>query len=125
MRFLQELISSIKAGWHAGRGHKATRQGELEKALRHYELAVEYEKRSEKDGSGLSPVTLECLARAHARLGNYKEATTLAEQCRELYMQQYPGTKLVSDCLARIEHFIALLHAGNTNAINKFIAIAR
>ncbi len=113
----------MKAGWHSGRGHKATRRGEYEKALRHYELALEYEGKEGKCGAGSNPVAIECIARTQARLGNYREALLAAEKAKNLYKQLNQNTKLVADCTARVERFINLLKTENTDEIKAFLII--
>jgi len=123
MKLIRELISGAKSGWYSGRGHKATRRGEYEKALRYYELALEYEGKEGKCSICPNPVAIECIARTQARLGNLKEALIAAEKSQELYGQLDPNTKLVADCTNRVEFFIALLKAGNTDEINKFLVI--
>ena len=123
MKLIRELINGAKSGWYSGRGHKATRRGEYEKALHYYELALEYEGKEGKCGIGPNPVAMECIARSHARLGNLKEALIAAEKSQELYKQLAPNTKIVADCSTRVEFFIALLKAGNTDEINKFLVI--
>lgn len=115
-----ELISAAKAGGHSGKGHKATRRGEYEKALQHYKVAVEYEA---KTTAGPNPVSIECIARTQARLGNFKEALLAAEKSHDLFKQLNPNTNIVADSTARVERFIDLLKAGNTDEINKFLAI--
>lgn len=106
---IRELISGLKAGWHSGRGHKATRHKEYEKALLHYELALKYEREEGKIGSGPNPATLECLARTQARLGNYKEALLTAEKSYELYRQFTSPGQVVISSIARVEQFITAL----------------
>jgi tetratricopeptide (TPR) repeat protein len=118
-----ELICNIKSGWHSGKGHKATRQGKYEKALRHYQLAFEYETQNGKCGSGPNPVTIECLAHTHARLGNYEEALLAAEISKDLFNKLNTNTKFVDDCIKRVEHFIATLKAGNKDEINKSLIV--
>jgi len=123
IKIIQELINGAKSGWYSGKGHKATRRGEYEKALRYYELALECEEKEGKCGAGPNPVAIECISRTHARLGNYKEALLAAEKSKDLYKRLNPNTKIVDDCTKRVEHFIALLKAGNTDEINKFLTI--
>ena len=120
---IRELISNMKSGWHSGKGHKATRQGKYEKALWHYQRAVEYDSRAGQCGSGLNPVTIECIARTHARLGNYKEALIEAEKSYDLYKRLNPNTRIVAESKARIEAFINILKNGNTEEIKKILNI--
>lgn len=120
---IRELISSIKAGWHSGKGHKATKLGKYEKALRHYQLAAEYEKLTGKYGSGPNPVSLECVARTQARLGNFKDALIGAEKSYELYKRLNPNTKILAESLKRIEKLINLLNTGNEEELKKFLVI--
>jgi tetratricopeptide (TPR) repeat protein len=118
---IRELISGIKAGWHSGKGHRATRLGKYEKALTHYQLAVEYEKLTSKYGSGPNPTSLECIARTQARLGNYKDALIEAEKSHELYKRLNPNTEVVAESTKRIEKFINLLNTGNEEELKKFL----
>jgi len=66
MKFVREIIYAVAPSWNSGKGHKFTRRGEYEKALRHYQLALEYDAKS---GSEPNPTKVECLARTQARLG--------------------------------------------------------
>ena len=120
---IREIINGIKAGWHAGRGHKATRRKEYQKALLHYELALKFEKENGVMGSGPSPVTLECLARTQARLGNYKEALIEAERSHALYKKLDPSVKIVSESISRIGAFINSLKNGIPEDIKKNLNI--
>lgn len=120
---MQQLINNIKSGWHSGKGHKAIRQGKYEEALRHYQLTVQHESQNGKYGSRPNPVTLECIARTYARLGNYEESLITANKAEGLYKQLNSNKKLVTDCITRVDHLIELLNKGNTDDINRFLAI--
>lgn len=113
----------MKSGWHSGKGHKATRQGNYEKALSHYQLAMKYDNQTGKCGSGPNPVTLECIARTQARLGHYKEALMEAEKSYELYKRLNPKTKIVAESTLRIDAFINILRTGNPEEIKKILNI--
>ena len=120
---IRKLGSGLKAAWHSGRGHGATRRKEYQKALLHYELALKYEKEEGKNGSGPSPVTMECLARTQARLGNYKEALSTAEKSYDIYNQLTSSEEIISASIVRIERFITALKAENKDDINKILGI--
>ena len=113
----------MKAAWHSGRGHKATRRKEYQQALLHYELALKYEKEEGKTGNGPSPVTLECLARTQARLGNYKEALIEAGRSYELYKRLNPSIKIVAESINRVEAIINSLNNGSPEDIKKKLNI--
>ena len=123
IKTIQELISGTKAAWYSGKGHKATRLGKYEKAFHYYELALEHEVKEGKCGSGISPVTLECLARTQARLGNYGEALITAEKSYALYKKSNSNAKVVTDSIKRIEEFINFIKTGNTEELNKILSI--
>lgn len=123
MKFILELFSGLKASWHIGKGLKATRQREHEKALHHYEIAIKYEEKEGRCGSGISPVTLECLARTQARMRNYNEALITAEKSYDLYKKNKSNAKVVTDSIKRIEEFINFIKTGNTEELNKILNI--
>ena len=123
MIFIREFISSMKAGWYSGKGHKATRRGEFGKALQYYEVAAKYEQMSEYCCPDNNPVTLECITRTYARLGNLKEALLVAENGGELVKRMERNNNLVADSANRMEHFIFLLKSGKPDDINKFLAL--
>ena len=120
---IREIISGLKGAWHSGRGHKATRRKEYEKALLHYKLALKYEKEGGIIGSGENAVTLECLARTQARLGNYKEALSTAETSYAIYKTIKSQAQVVISSIARIERFITALKSGNKDDINRILGI--
>jgi tetratricopeptide (TPR) repeat protein len=82
LKLISELINSAASGRHSGKGHKFIRQGKYEDALRHYELALEYENIGKISPN---PATVECVARTHARLGNAEQALSAAEKSYDLY----------------------------------------
>jgi tetratricopeptide (TPR) repeat protein len=120
---IRDFINNVKSGWHSGRGHNATRQGKYEEALRHYQLAIEYDSRVGSCGSGPNAVTVECLARTYSRLGMHKEALIEAEKSYELYKTLNPDAKIVAESTARIEAFIKSLKNGNPEEIEKILNI--
>jgi tetratricopeptide (TPR) repeat protein len=120
IKLIRQFISAAKAGSHSGKGNKCIRQGKCEAALRHYQLALEYEI---KANTGLNPVSLECISRTLARLGNYKEALSTAEKIHDIYKQLVPPKQVTIDSIARIERFISALKAENKDEITKILSI--
>ncbi len=120
IKLIHEFINSAASGRHSGKGHKCIRQGKYEQALRHYELAVEYEI---KGKLGPNPATLECLARTHARLGNMQEALSAAEKSYDLYKKLNTTKNFNANSIARMERLLGLLKTGNQEELNKSIGI--
>ena len=120
IKFMREFINSVASGRHSGKGHKCIRQGKYGEALRHYELALEYEIRGKL---GPNPATLECLARTHARLGNIKEALSAAEKSYDLYKKLNTTKNFNANSIVRMERFLAALKTGNQEELNKSISI--
>ncbi len=122
IKLIREFINSAASGRHSGKGHKFIRQGKYEKALRHYELALEYEIRGKL---GPNPVTLECLARTHARLGDIKAALSAAEKSYELYKKLNTTKNFRANSIARMERLLGALKTGNQDELNKSISICQ
>ena len=119
-KLIHGLIDSAISGFHSGKGHKRTRQGKYEEALRHYELALKYEIRGKH---GPNPATLECLARAHARLKNMKEALSAAERSYGLYKTLNPTKDFTANSMARMERFLAAIKTENQEELHKILSI--
>lgn len=115
---MRETIYAIASGWNSGRGHKFTRRGEYEKAMRHYKLALEY---TDKSGNEPNPTTVECLARTQARLGDLKQALLSAEKSLHLYKSLRSENRVILDSMTRVERFIAALKSGNKDEINALL----
>jgi len=119
-KFISEIIDSAISGFHSGKGHKRTRQGKYEEALRHYELALKYEIRGKH---GPNPATLECLARTHARLKNMNQALSAAKRSYDLYKTLNPTNNFTTNSMARMERFLAAIKAENQEELNKILSI--
>lgn len=120
MKFIQELYNSILSGRHFGKAIKFTKKGQHEDALSHYKLALFHEGKS---GTGQNPNTLECIARAYARLGNLKEALTAAEESYDIYKRLHSNNKLIEQSIIRVERLIAALKSENMDNINKTLTV--
>jgi tetratricopeptide (TPR) repeat protein len=120
LKLISELINSAASGRHSGKGHKFIRQGKYEDALRHYELALEYEIRGK---IGPNPATVECVARTDARLGNAEQALSAAEKSYDLYKKLNTVKNFNLNSMARMERFLAALKTGNQDELNKILSI--
>lgn len=120
MNFIQELYNAILSGRHFGKAIKFTEKGKYEDSLSHYKLALIYEAKS---GTGQNPNTLECLARAYARLGHLQEALAAAEESYDRYKRLNSKNKLIEQSIIRVERFIAALKSENMDDINKTLTI--
>lgn len=79
------MINSIMTGWYQGKGDKNLRKNSYKKALKYYEKALKFAK---KDGNiGTIAITIECIARVHARLNNKVFAIQYAEEGLILYSE--------------------------------------
>ncbi len=120
MNFVREFYNAMLSGRHFGKAIKCTRKGKFEDALSHYQLALLHEGKS---GTGPNPNTLECVARAYARLGNMKEALTAAEESYQLYNKLNTKNDLIAKSIIRVEQFIAAIKSNNIDNINKMLKV--
>jgi tetratricopeptide (TPR) repeat protein len=120
MNFMHKLYNALLSGRHAGKAIKLTKRGQYEDALMHYKLALFHESKS---GTGRNPTTLECLARAYARLGNLKEALAAAEESYDLYKRLNSKNNLIVESKTRVEQFITALKSENMDSINKMLKV--
>ena len=118
IKLIRQFVAAAKAGSHSGKGHKFTRQGKYEEALRHYQLALEYESEAYPMQN---PASVECIARTHARLGNYKEALSVAKQAHELYKQL--SSDITAPSMARVERFMLALKENDKDEITEILSI--
>ncbi len=117
MNVFRQLFDTGMSGWHSGKGHKHTRKGNFEEALRQYSLALQY-----SDPEGNDAVLLECLARTQGRLENYEQALRNAEKSLSLY-QVHSGDEFYNKCIKRVTEFIGILKSKDKSAINNFLII--
>ncbi len=120
MNFIRELNNALLSGRHFGKAIKFTKKGQYEKALSQYKLALFYEGKS---GAGPNPNTLECVARAYARLGNLKDALAAAEESYALYKRLNPPNNLIAKSIIRVEQFISAIKSEDTDNIAKMLKV--
>jgi predicted Zn-dependent protease len=101
MNFMRELYNAILSGSH-------------------YKRALFHEGKS---STGKNPKTLECLARAYARVGNLKEALAAAEESYGLYKALNTNNNLIEQSIIRVERFISALKSENMDNINKTLTV--
>jgi tetratricopeptide (TPR) repeat protein len=80
MKFIFELIGSLKTGWHSGKGHKLCRSGNYHKAIWHYEKALSNE--NTKEGRA---VLFEFIGRTFFAQGNLESALDFLEKAYSIY----------------------------------------
>ncbi len=119
MKLLRELISAARVGGHAGKGNKYSRQGNYEKALYHYRLAI---KQQEESITGPNPALLEYFAITHAHLGDLTEAYRIAEQALNLCRELDTKDQFVAESIVRLEYFIELLRNNDTENLKKYLS---
>ena len=118
VKFIKETIFSACSGWHEGKGHKMTRNGDFSRALEHYNSALKYSTDDAREAG-----MLELIARTYARLGKYEDAITKAKMSLELFSKFKDKSALLDNSIHRNQEFIRLLNTKNADEIKDFIFI--
>lgn len=118
MNFIKELINSARCGSFAGKGNKATRKGQHEDALDYYRKALEL-----SDNDGTSAVMLHCIARTYARLEDYENALSTAENSLTIYTDLDSSGQVIIDEIKRLTCFVEAFKNKDKKKINELLSL--
>ena len=107
LKFLQEIINSSRSGWYSGKGFKAQKKKQFERALHFYKLARRY------SDTRFDPVIYESMAFVYCELNQYKEALFAAQKSIKQYNSVENKDHKFSSNIKKVKELIKYLESKN------------